>query len=113
MRLLFIPVMTFSALLLGGCTSAPNDPTSTLLTDKSPEQYVDCVVPKLENHELDPAVSHSERSSRVVVSSKVAVDKVLETYKTQKGGKVYLYERQLLVSTFMPSSFERAALECL
>ncbi|MNP48292.1 hypothetical protein D3C76_1424000 [compost metagenome] len=82
-------------------------------TDKSPEHYVDCVVPKLRDNKFDPGVSHNERSYRVVVSSKVAVDNVLETYKAENGSKVYLYERRLLPSTFTPSSFERAAVECL
>jgi hypothetical protein len=29
------------------------------------------------------------------------------------GGKVFLYERKLLASAFVPSTFERAAQECL
>jgi hypothetical protein len=99
--------------LLVGCVSSANDPTLTLQTDKSPEQYVDCLVPKLKDKEMSPVVSGSERSYRVVVSSKVAVDTVLETHRAQDGGNVYLYERQLLASTFKPSSFERAAQECL
>jgi hypothetical protein len=99
--------------LLTGCASSPNNPTSTLQTDKSPEQYVDCLLPKLKDQDMSPVVSGSERSYRVVVSSKIAVDTVLETHRAQDGGKVYLYQRQLLSSTFKPSSFERAAQECL
>lgn len=113
MRLACVPVVMFAAWLLAGCASSPNNPTSTLQTDKSPEQYVDCLVPKLKDKEMSPVVSGSDRSYRVVVSSKIAVDTVLQTHRAQEGGKVYLYERQWLASTFKPSSFERAAQECL
>ncbi|NUU36892.1 hypothetical protein [Pseudomonas sp. C2B4] len=113
MRLFFVPMVTLASLLLVGCSFSANNPTSTLQTDKSPEQYVDCVEPKLKDNKLNPTVSHSNRSYRIVVSSKVAVDNVLETYKTDNGAKVYLYERQLPASTLMTSRLERAALECL
>jgi hypothetical protein len=111
MRVLSMAAVTLTCALLAGCSISANGPSSTLQTDKTPEQYVDCIVPKLKDYEL--SVSHSERSSRIVVSSKVTVDKVLETYKARNGGKVYLYERQLLASSLTPSSIERAALECL
>ncbi|WP_223448838.1 MULTISPECIES: hypothetical protein [Pseudomonas] len=113
MRPVCVPVVMLASWLLAGCVSSANDPTLTLQTDKSPEQYVDCLVPKLKDKEMSPVVSGSERNYRVVVSSKVAVDTVLETHRAQDGGNVYLYERQLLASTFKPSSFERAAQECL
>ncbi|WP_448724090.1 hypothetical protein [Pseudomonas farris] len=101
------------ALLLTGCTSAPNDPTLTFQTKKTPAEYADCVVPKLQGSALNPTVSQTQRSYRIVVPSKVAADNVLEAYKAPNGGKVFLYERHLLASNFMPSSFERAAQECL
>ena len=113
MRPACVPVVMIAAWLLAGCASSPNNPTSTLQTDKSPEQYVDCLVPRLKDKEISPVVSASGRSYRVVVPSKIAVDTVLQTHSAQDGGKVYLYERQWLASTFNPSSFERAAEECL
>ena len=113
MRPLFAPAMVFAALLLAGCASTPNDPTLTLQTSKTPAQYAECVVPKLQGNALNPMVSQTQRSYRIVVPSKVAADNVLEAYKAQDGGKVFLYERHLLASSFMPSSFERAAQECL
>ncbi|MBN3862396.1 hypothetical protein HCU66_09175 [Pseudomonas frederiksbergensis] len=113
MRLLFAPAMAFAALLLAGCASAPNDPTLTLQTKKTPAEYADCVVPKLQGSALNPTVSQTQRSYRIVVPSKVAADNVLEAYKAPNGGKVFLYERHLLASNVMPSSFERAAQECL
>jgi hypothetical protein len=113
MRPLFVPVMAFAALLLAGCASAPNDPTLTFQTKKTPAEYADCVVPKLQDRALNPTVSQTQRSYRIVVPSKVAADNVLEAYKAPNGGKVFLYERHLLASNFMPSSFECAAQECL
>ncbi|WP_019578962.1 hypothetical protein [Pseudomonas mandelii] len=113
MRPLFVPAMAVATLLLAGCASAPNDPTLTLQTKKTPAEYADCVVPKLQGSALHPAVSQTQRSYRIVVPSKVAADNVLEAYKAPNGGKVFLYERHLLASNFMPSSFERAAQECL
>ncbi len=113
MHLFFVPVVTFASLLLVGCSFSPNNPTSTLQTDKSPEQYVDCVEPKLIDNKLNPTVSRSNRSYTIVMSNKVAVDNVLAAYKAENGAKVYLYERQLTASTLLASSLERAALECL
>ena len=113
MRSLFVPVMAFASLLLAGCASAPNDPTLTFQTKKTPAEYADCVVPKLQGSALNPTVSQTQRSYRIVVQSKVAADNVLEAFKAPNGGKVFLYERHLLASNFMPSSFERAAQECL
>ncbi|WP_322616698.1 hypothetical protein [Pseudomonas sp. BIC9C] len=112
MRTFFAPTLVFAPLLLAGCAT-PNDPTLTLQTAKSPEEYTHCVVPKLQHDALAPTVSQTQRSYRIVVSSKVAADNVLETYKASNGGKVFLYERKLLASAFVPSTFERAAQECL
>ena len=74
----------------------------------TPAQYAECVVPKLQGSALKPTVSQTQRSYRIVVPSKISADNVLEEYKAGNGGKVFLYERHLLASNFMPSSFERA-----
>jgi hypothetical protein len=113
MRPLFAPAMAFASLLLAGCASAPNDPTLTLQTNKTPAQFADCVVPKLQGKALNPTVSQTQRSYRIVVPSKVSADNVLEAYKAGSGGKVFIYERHLLASNFLPSSFERAAQDCI
>jgi len=113
MRLsLFSPIL-LSLSILAGCVSAPNQPTLTLQTAKTPEQYTDCVMPKLQDRALQPTLSQSQRHYRIVLSSSVAADNVLEAYKSSAGGKIFLYERRLLASSFTPSSFERAAQECL
>lgn len=107
------PLALLAPLLLSGCASAPNDPTLTLQTKKAPADYAQCVLPKLRQDALSATVSQTQRSYRIVVSSKVAADDVLEAYKASNGGKVFLYERTLLASTFGPSQLERVAQECL
>lgn len=113
MRLSLVPAMTFASLLLAGCATAPNDPTLVMQTHKTPAEYAECVVPKLKSDAQTANVSQSQRGYRIVVTSKVAADNVLEAYKAPNGGKVFLYERHLLASSFAPSSFEKTAQDCL
>lgn len=113
MRPLFVPAMAVAALLLAGCASTPNNPTLVLQTSKTPAQYADCVVPKLQGSALTPTVSQTQRSYRIVVPSKISADNILEAYKAGTGGKVFLYERHLLASNYLPSNFERAAQDCI
>lgn len=113
MRLSLVCTAAVAVSLLAGCTTAPNQPTLVLQTAKSPEQYTDCLMPKLQDRKFTPTLSQSQRHYRVVVSSAVAADNVIEAYKAPAGGKVFLYERRLLASSFTLSSFEQAAQECL
>ncbi|NWD67083.1 hypothetical protein HX870_05670 [Pseudomonas gingeri] len=113
MRPLFVTAMAFGSLLLAGCASAPNDPTLTLQTSKTPAEYAECVIPKLQHSELNPTVSQTQRSYRIVVTSKISADNVLEAHKAGTGGKIFVYERHLLASNLLPSSFERAAQDCI
>jgi ABC-type uncharacterized transport system auxiliary subunit len=113
MRPFFVPAMAAAVLLLSGCASAPNNPTLTLQTSKTPAQYAECVVPKLQGSAMTPTVSQTQRSYRIVVPSKISADNILEAYKAGTGGKVFLYERHLLASNYLPSSFERAAQDCI
>jgi hypothetical protein len=113
MRHSFLLVISTAFSLMVGCVSAPNQPSLTLQTAKSPEQYTQCLMPKLRERELAPTLSQSQRHYRIVVPSAVAADNIVEAYKAPAGGKVYLYERRLLASGFVASSFEHAAQECL
>ncbi|MEX3772536.1 hypothetical protein [Pseudomonas sp. MYb118] len=113
MGVLPMAAMACAAVMLTGCACAPNDPTLTLQTRKTPAEYADCVVPKLQDNALTPTVSQSQRSYRIVVPSKVSADKVLEAHKAGKGGKVFVYDPQLLASNVLPSSFERVAQDCI
>ncbi|MCF4996573.1 hypothetical protein GIW70_20875 [Pseudomonas syringae] len=113
MRSLFLPAIATATLFLAGCASAPNNPTLTLQTHKTPAEYASCVVPKLQGSALNPTVSQTQRSYRIVVPSKISADNVLEAYKSAGGGKVFVYERQLLATHYLPSSFGRVAQECI
>ena len=112
MRAFFAPAFALASLLLAGCVSAPNAPTMTFQTSKTPEAYVQCVLPKLEKHGIAATVTQNSRHAKVVLTSKIAADDVLEAYKSQDGGKVFLYERKPLASTITPSRLELAAKEC-
>ena len=112
MRSFFVPAMAFASSLLTGCVTAPNAPTLTLQTGKDPETYLKCVLPKLEKHGVTSTVTQNSRHAKVVLSSKVAADDVLEAYKSQDGAKVFLYERKPLASAITPSRLELAAQEC-
>ncbi|MCK6190553.1 hypothetical protein [Pseudomonas sp. EYE_354] len=109
MRALFVPL---TALLLAGCVSSPNTPTLTLQSIKGPDAYVQCVLPKLEKHGITSTVTQNSRHARVVLTSKIAADDVLEVYKAGEGGKVFLYERKPLASALTPSRLEMSAKEC-
>ena len=109
MRAFFVPA---AALLMTGCVSAPNTPTLTLQTSKAPEAYVQCVLPKLEKHGITSTVTQGSRHARVLLTSKIAADDVLEAYKAGEGAKVFLYERKPLASTITPSRLELAAQDC-
>jgi len=108
MRLSLVSTALISCVLLAGCASAPDEPTLTLETKKSPEQFTACVVPRLQGSALTPVVSQAQRRSRVVVSSSMAADRVIEAYKASNGGRVYVYEHSLL-----SSGMGQAAKECV
>jgi hypothetical protein len=112
MRSFFVPATAFTSLLLAGCVSAPNTPSLTLQTTKTPEGYVQCVLPKLEKHAITSTVTQNSRHAKVLLTSRIAADDVLEAYKAGEGAKVFLYERKPLASTITPSRLEIAAKEC-
>ncbi|MFJ5298493.1 hypothetical protein ACIQAL_18415 [Pseudomonas sp. NPDC088368] len=98
MRLTLASMALTAFAVLTGCASAPNEPTLTLETSKSPEQFAACVVPKLQSHSLSPLLSQTQRHYRITMSSSLAADNVIEAYKAGSGGKVFIYERSLLSS---------------
>ncbi|NWN48580.1 hypothetical protein HT121_13625 [Pseudomonas sp. MAFF 301514] len=112
MRAFFAPALAIASLSLVGCVTAPNAPSLTLQTSKSPEAYVQCVLPKLEKHGITSTVTQNSRHAKVVLTSKIAADDVLEAYKAGEGAKVFLYERKPLASTITPSRLELAAKDC-
>jgi len=107
MRLCIVPVIAVLYSILSGCASAPNEPTLTLQTKKTPEAFSACVVPKLQGNALSPVLSQAQHRYRIVVPSAVTADNVMEAYRAPAGGRVFVYERSLL-----NSGFEQAAREC-
>lgn len=91
---------------LAGCASAPNQPTLTLDTQKTPEAYAACLVPKLQAKAFDPNVSQTNRHFRIVVSSSLAADNIVETFKTSTGAKVVIYQRSLFAPDFVQTAKE-------
>lgn len=94
--------------LLTGCASAPNQPTLTLDTYKTPEAYAACLVPTLKDRAFDPSLSQTNRHYRIVVTSSVAADNIIETYKANTGAKVVIYQR-----SFFARGFLQAAKACV
>lgn len=104
--------MVLSALvvltLLTGCASVLDQPTVALATDKSPEEFAGCVMPKLEAKALNPSLSQGQRHYRISLTSAVAADKVIDAYKASAGSKVFVYER-----TVLAAEFEQATRDCV
>ena len=69
-------------------------------------------VRKLEKHGITSTVTQNSRHAKVLLTSKIAADDVLEAYKSQDGTKVFLYERKPLASAIKPSRLEQAAQDC-
>ena len=65
------------------------------------------MIPKLHDRELTPVLSQAQRHYNIVMASSVAADNVIEAYKANTGGKVYVYERSVL-----SSGVGQAAKEC-
>ncbi|TWR83485.1 hypothetical protein [Pseudomonas saxonica] len=87
--------------LLAGCASAPNQPTLTLNTDKTPQAYAACLTPKLQERAFTPDLTEGNRHSRIVVRSPVAADNIVELYKVSSGTKIVIYQRSLLARGFV------------
>lgn len=106
MRKALLPLVALT--LLSGCASVLDQPTVALATDKSPEEFAECVVPKLEAQALIPSLSQGQRHYRISLSSALATDKVIDAYKVSVGSKVFVYER-----TVLAAEFEQAARDCV
>jgi hypothetical protein len=99
------------ALLLSGCAT-PNNPTQTLESSKTPEDYAHCVFPKVQKAKSVATLSGSQNHYKIVAGSKVAADDIIEIHKSTQGSKVSLYERAPITSPF-GTALEKAARACL
>lgn len=108
MRPFIIVGTAFALSAVAGCSSTPNEPSLTLDTQKSPEAYTACLVPKLEENAFRPSLSQSDRHYKIVMPSALAADNVIEAYKASSGGKVFVYQRSLLTHGLL-----QAARDCV
>ena len=106
-------LMSLAVLSLAGCASTPNNPSFTLASTKTPADYAHCVFPKWQKEASGTTLAETQGHYRIVVSSKIAADDILEIYKAPPGSKVFVYQRTPLTSTFGPGALETAARDCL
>jgi hypothetical protein len=113
MKLMRFLLMTSSlSLLLAGCGSTPNNPSVDLDTQKTPADYVACVFPKWQKAKPEATLTESKGHFKILVSSKIAADEILEVYKGNPNTRVFLYQRAPL-SSLVHSNLENAARDCL
>jgi hypothetical protein len=98
--------------LLVGCGSTPNNPSVDLNTQKTPADYVACIYPKWQKIKPEASLTESKGHYKILVSSKVAADNILEVYKGNPNTRVFLYQRAPL-SSLVHSNLELAARDCL
>ena len=93
---------------LASCAS-PGKPTGSQMTNKTPEEYAACVLPKWQ--ELAPQTTQKSISSgyRIVAPSAVASDEVLDILKSHEGSHAVFYRG----SFFRDDKLRHAARECL
>lgn len=111
MRLLLLTCVLAAS--LAGCGSTPNNPSVNLETAKSPADYAQCVLPKWQQVKPETTMSESKGHFKLLVSSKVTQDDILEVFKGNPNTRVFLYQRAPLSSAFGRSALEKAARECL
>ncbi|MGV8917662.1 MAG: hypothetical protein ACOH2R_07665 [Pseudomonas sp.] len=106
-------VMSLAALTLAGCASTPNSPSYTLSSSKTASDYAHCVLPKWQKEASGTTLSETQGHYKIVASSKVAADDIMEIYKASPGSKIFVYHRVPLSSTFGRNTLETAARDCL
>lgn len=103
--------------LLAGCSSPgdikKNDPTITASTNKSAKKYALCVFPRWQDQRSTSTMSETENGYRLVVSTDMMTDEVLEVASTGSGSKVSLYQRMPWSKMWGRGELEAAVRECL
>ena len=107
-----LPVFSLLCVIgLAGCASAPNAPSKTFTSSKSPEEVGSCILPKWQALRPDTENTGNQRHYRLTVSSKMAADEILDINKTQNGSAVSWYQREPL--SFNRGALNKAVRECL
>jgi hypothetical protein len=101
------------AMFLAGCGSTPNNPSVDMETPKTAADYAQCVFPKWQQIRRETTLTESKGHYKLLISSKVSQDDILEVFKGNPNTRVFLYQRAPLASAFGRSALEKAARECL
>ncbi len=109
----FLLLTSVLAMSLAGCGSTPNNPSVDLETPKPASDYAQCVFPKWQQMRPETTMTESKGHYKLLISSKVAADDILEVFKGNPKTRVFLYQRAPLSSAFGRSALEKAARECL
>lgn len=102
-----------ATVILSGCVSVPNTPTVVFSTQKTPDQYVQCITPKWKDEVESATVSQHRNQYTVVAQSKLAASNVLEVHPKSTGSEVSLYMRSPFTSVLGYSNLESYARACL
>ncbi|WP_416424670.1 hypothetical protein RAM80_02580 [Pseudomonas sp. App30] len=106
-----LPLLSlFAVVCVAGCAT-PNSPNKTFTSLKSPQEVGECIAPKWQALRPDTESSGNSRHYRLVVSSKLAADEILEIYKTSNGSEVSWYQREPL--TLGRGALNKAVRDCL
>jgi len=105
LRILFCSVLVVG---LAGCAN-PGKPTASKLTNKSPDVYAACVLPKWQA--LAPLTTQKSISHgyRLTAPSAVASDEVLEVVESRNGSRATFYKGSFLSG----NKLRQAARECV
>ena len=105
LRILFCSVLVVG---LAGCAN-PGKPTASKLTNKAPDVYAACVLPKWQA--LAPLTTQKSISHgyRLTAPSAVASDEVLEVVESHNGSRATFYKGSFLSG----NKLRQAARECL
>ncbi|AXM94746.1 hypothetical protein ACU5P1_11970 [Pseudomonas plecoglossicida] len=105
LRILFCSALAVS---LVGCAN-PGKPTASKVTDKTPSEYVACLLPKWQA--VAPLTTQKSISHgyRLTAPSAVTSDEVLEVVEYRKGSRATFYKGSFLSS----DKLRQAARDCL
>jgi hypothetical protein len=100
-------------LATAGCAVAPNRPSLSLHTDKTPAVYAKCVYPKWLKAESDTTLSQGRSQATIIAGGKIASNQILEVHRTSSGSQVDIYWRGAGATPFGHRGLEHSARECL
>ncbi|MFJ4384745.1 hypothetical protein ACIP02_10390 [Pseudomonas sp. NPDC089408] len=104
-RILIVSALVTS---LAGCAT-PGNPTASKLTQKTPQEYAACVLPKWQAVAPQATQKSIAHGYRLTASSAVASDDVLDVVDSREGSRATFYKGSFLSG----DKLRQAAKECL